>query len=133
METARSSEILVSTNQTARCKHPQIKLEIFATGHCQNLVLHEVKKKNPYEKTSFTRLSVCDVIPASKPSRIFTRFGTTFATESYPASVSWKLVETFGTLLTDSLPCLPHFSTDFAQTGYRIPVVCNATEQLRVS
>jgi hypothetical protein len=59
-------------------------------------------------------------------------FGT-LATKSCPASMPWKLVETLGTLLTDSLPCLPYFSTDFTQTGYRIPVASHASEQLIVS
>jgi hypothetical protein len=125
--------MFVSTNQTTRCKHPEDQTRNLR--HCQNLVLHEEEEegKKTNEKTSSTRLSVCDAIPATKPSRIFMRFGTTFAAKSCRASVSWKLVETFGTLivLTESLPCLPYFSTDFTQIGYGIPVVCNATEQLQ--
>ena len=119
----------------------KIKLEIFATVKTSFFTKKKKerkkekkkKKKKTYEKTSSLCLSVCDAIPATEKSRIFLRFGTTFATKSCPARMSWKFVETVGTLLTDSLSCLPYFSTDFSQIGYRIPVVRNATEQLRVS
>jgi hypothetical protein len=86
MQTARSSEVSVTINQITRRKHPEDKTKNL--GHCQHLVLHGVKKKKPYEMTSSTHLPVCEAIPPTKPSRIFTIFGTTFATKSDRASVS---------------------------------------------
>lgn len=125
-----------------KCSYPPTRLHVVNTQKVKLEILATVKTSfftgrggGAYEKISSTRLSVCVAIPATKPSRIFMRFGTRLATKSCRASVSWKLVETFGTLLvlTESLPCLPYFSTDFTQIGYGIPVVRNATEQLRVS
>jgi hypothetical protein len=75
MQTARSSELSVTVNQTTRRKHPEDKTKNL--GHCQHLVLQRVKrkkKKKTYKMTSSTHLPVCEVIPATKPSRIFTIF-----------------------------------------------------------